>query len=295
PRSLFFYYDGDLWKNFFENLNCKVIISPHTTKEIIKTGSAVAQDEMCLSFKNYLGHIAYLQNKCDYIVVPRIDNYGIGEQTCTNFLASYDIVHNLFATKIINYNINLVGKETEFKAFKKMGEKFEKDKKKVKWAYYRAKEKSLFQFEQDVNNNIAKLKSKKKKILIVGHPYNVHDTYIGKPIMNILEKLNVEIIYSDLFSKAEARKESFFLCHDLYWKYSKEIIGPIKMIEKQIDGVLFLSSFPCGLDSLVNELVIRKLNLPYLSLVIDDIDSLIGFETRIESFIDIVERVKEYA
>ena len=38
---------------------------------------------MCLSLKNYIGHVAYLKDKCDYILIPRIDNYGIENQTCT--------------------------------------------------------------------------------------------------------------------------------------------------------------------------------------------------------------------
>ena len=49
-----------------------------------------------------------------------------------------------------------------------------------------------------------------------------------------------------------------------------------------------MSVFPCGLDSLVNELVMRKLDKPYINLVIDDIESNGGIETRIESFIDII-------
>jgi len=44
------------------------------------------------------------------------------------------------------------------------------------------------------------------------------------------------------------------------------------------------------LDSLVNELVMRKISKPYLNLIIDDLDSNTGLETRLESFIDIVEQ-----
>ena len=44
------------------------------------------------------------------------------------------------------------------------------------------------------------------------------------------------------------------------------------------------------MDSIVNELVMRRIKKPYLNLVIDEMDSQVGFETRIESFIDILER-----
>ena len=102
PRSLYYYYYGDLWKNFFRNLGFNVIVSPKTTKDIVLRGNKMANDEMCLSLKNYLGHVDYLKDKCDYIIIPRIDTYGIDNQTCTNFLATYDIINNLF-----NINIKL--------------------------------------------------------------------------------------------------------------------------------------------------------------------------------------------
>ena len=80
------------------------------------------------------------------------------------------------------------------------------------------------------------------------------------------------------------------LSETLYFKYNKDIIGSIALCEPKVDGILFLSSFPCGVDSIVNELVMRRIKKPYLNLVIDEMDSQVGFETRIESFIDILER-----
>lgn len=71
-------------------------------------------------------------------------------------------------------------------------------------------------------------------------------------------------------------------------KYSKENISSLKYLDK-VNGVIFLSTFPCGLDSLVNELVLRKLNKPYLNLILDDLGGIAGMETRIESFVDIFE------
>ena len=96
PRSLYFYYYGNLLKNFFENLGCEVVISPKTNKEIIESGIKYSYSEMCMSLKNFIGHVFYLKDKVDYIVIPRIDNYGINDQTCTNFLAIYDIINNMF-------------------------------------------------------------------------------------------------------------------------------------------------------------------------------------------------------
>ena len=57
---------------------------------------------------------------------------------------------------------------------------------------------------------------------------------------------------------------------------------------KKLVPIIFLSVFPCGLDSLVNEVVIRKVKCKCLNLVIDDMDGFAGIETRLESFVDIV-------
>lgn len=285
PRSLYYYHFKDLWLNFFEYLKINVVFSPETNKEILDLGLKYSTDEMCLSLKNYIGHVAYLKDKCDYILIPRVDNYGVDNQTCTNFLSCYDIVNNMFDINVLNYNINLRNKETELKGLIDIGKVLGIDKKKVKDAYCFAKVKSNKIKKEKILNNLRKLKSSKKKILLVGHPYNMYDKLIGIPIIEMLKELDIEIIYSDLFfDKDESKKYS----KELYWKYSKESISSISKCIDKIDGIIFLSSFPCGLDSLVNELVMRKLNKPYINIIIDDNSISGGIETRIESFVDVI-------
>ena len=50
---------------------------------------------------------------------------------------------------------------------------------------------------------------------------------------------------------------------------------------------------PCGPDSMVNELIARRVKrVPMLNLVLDSQSGTAGIETRLESFIDII-RFKE--
>lgn len=137
-----------------------------------------------------------------------------------------------------------------------------------------------------VNNN--KLDSDRIKILLVSHSYNTYDEFIGVPIIKLLENMGVDIIFSDQFDSSFSNDKARDLSKNLYWKFSKEMLGSIKLSYNKINGIIFLTTFPCGLDSLANELVMRKIDIPYLNLIIDDIDSLSGIETRIESFIDIL-------
>ncbi len=138
PRSLYYHYFKDLWLSFFQGLNIKVVVSPKTTKDIVMLGSKYGSDEMCTAMKNYLGHVAYLKDKCDYILIPRIDNYGIENQTCTNYLSCYDIVNNLITNKIIDYNIDINHGKTEEKAFIQIGKILGYDTEFTKRVYYEA-------------------------------------------------------------------------------------------------------------------------------------------------------------
>jgi predicted nucleotide-binding protein (sugar kinase/HSP70/actin superfamily) len=70
-------------------------------------------------------------------------------------------------------------------------------------------------------------------------------------------------------------------------------LGSIAMHKDKVDGIILLSAFPCGPDSMVNELITRKVkNVPMLNLVLDSQSGTAGIETRLESFVDII-RFKE--
>lgn len=290
PKALYYYYYFDKFNNFFKNLNIEVVTSSDTNKEIIDKGQFYATDEMCLSLKIFLGHIYDLKDKCDYILIPIIDNYGIKDQACCNYLALYDLVNNLFNVKILSFRIDYKNNQKEIDGFIKIGKELGFKKEKIKKAYKKAViETNKIKRKKIIKNN-QNLKSDNKKILIVSHAYNIYDNYISKDIIKFLESNNCSIIYCDQFESEVTNELSKYLSKDLYWKYSKENIGSIILTNDNIDGIIFLTTFPCGLDSLVNELVMRKISKPYLNLVIDDLDSNTGLETRLESFIDIIEQ-----
>jgi len=285
PRGLFYYYFGDMWSLFFDKLGINYIVSPETDKAIKSLGSKYSSDEMCLSMKIYIGHVAYLVDKCDMVLVPRIDNYGRFSQTCTNFLACYDIINNLFDIDIINYNISYTEGDTLKKAFFSLGKRLGKSRSEVRDAYYYALYKSDKIRKSKIIDNMNKLNLSSKKVLLVSHPYNTYDSSIGLPVIKYLKSIGCSVIYSDLFDSEE---EGYKLSSGLYWKFSRSIVGSIELCKDKVDGIIFLSSFPCGLDSLVNDVVIRKIKCKCLSLVIDDMDAFAGIETRLESFVDIV-------
>ena len=85
PRALLYARCRVLWRAFFQELGIETVTSPATDRAIQERGTALAIDEACLSLKIYLGHVAALVGKCDFILVPRVSNYGRHRSMCTRF------------------------------------------------------------------------------------------------------------------------------------------------------------------------------------------------------------------
>lgn len=66
------------------------------------------------------------------------------------------------------------------------------------------------------------------------------------------------------------------------------------MHREQIDGIVLVSAFPCGPDSMTDEIVSRHFApLPVLRLVLDTQTGTAGIETPLESFADILSFQKK--
>lgn len=296
PKAFLYYRYHVLWKNFFTKLGYNIVVSENTTKETIELGKSYSIDESCLSSKIYLGHVASLKNKCDYILVPRVENYGKCEKVCVKFNATYDLVNNLFEDyQILDYNIEKTKFKGEFLSLMKLGLKLNKNPLKVLISYLKAKKEEKKYNKKRQVSQAKNLASTKPKILLVSHPYNTYDNYIGTPIIKKLQELGIDIIYADILDKKTAKLYATNLSPTLYWTYSKELIGAIGYYKYSVDGIIFLTAFPCGPDSLVNELMIRKItDLPMTNIIIDELSADTGLETRLESFVDIIKERSDH-
>ena len=297
PKGLLYYKYHYLWETFFDELSIDYIVSPDTNKEIMDKGTSYAIDEACLSSKIYLGHVEYLIDKCDYILVPRISNYGNDGTVCTKFQAIYDVVSNTFRNrdiKLLHYNIDYKNSETEVKAFIKIGKFLGKKKRSSMRAYIIAKQAEKTAIIMDEKRQEQLFDEDKIKILLIAHHYNIYDKYIGQPIVDWLKDNDVVPIIGDIANKNEALERSTEISETLPWAYNKELVGSIAMYRDKVDGIILIDSFNCGSDSLVNDIIIRRVkDKPILNMVIDGQDASAGVETRLESFLDIIKFKKD--
>lgn len=296
PMALNYYRDYVLWKSFFEHLGIKVITSPPTNKITVSNGSKYLVDEACLSLKVFMGHVEYLKDKCDYVLVPRLNCVKKGQKLCTNFTAVYDLCNNVFKdVKFLNYNIDVDKGKSEVEAFLIMGKCLGFSYLKALKAYNQGVLQSKKYYKEKLKSFENKLNENKLKILIVGHPYNINDNFIGKGITDYLTNEGCTVLLSDIYDVNYDEKDANLISKKLYWTYNRELMAVISKYKNKIDGIVLLSTFPCGPDSLCNELIIRRVkNIPMLNLIVDGGDQDAGLITRLESFLDIIKIRKEH-
>ena len=291
PRALLYYFYEDLWLNFFKNIGIETIISPVTNKEIIKKGVSLSIDEACFSSKLFIGHIEYLIGKCDMIFVPRIENASIREEYCTTIFGLYDLAKSTFPdAQLLNAEVNYLRRKRESTAFEEIGMTLGKTKEESIEAYEKALKTASDIKEQKIREQEELMKCDAPKVLIFSHAYNTFDTSIGKVVIDYFTENNIKVAYADLISPKEAQaktKEAYG--NRIYWKVTAELLGGFEKYKTQVDGIVLISTFPCGPDSIFNELLIRTMqDKPILSLIFDETDTTAGIQTRLESFADII-------
>ena len=165
PRGLYYYKYNILWKEFFKELGCDIIVSPETNFETLENGKKYSASEMCLSLKIYIGHVFYLKDKVDYVLVPTSKTLD-DNNFCPYYLRIYDIVNNTFDINILNYNINEFDKKYEEDEFIKIGEKLGFSKNYILTVYHKAKMEEYKQNKIEYLVQDKKLKRDKIKVII---------------------------------------------------------------------------------------------------------------------------------
>ncbi|MDQ2085479.1 acyl-CoA dehydratase activase-related protein [Herbivorax sp. ANBcel31] len=309
PRALFYYQYYPLWKVFFEELGAEVIVSDYTTKKIVDDGVSLSVDEACLPVKLFYGHVLNIKDKVDYLFIPRMTSISKNEYICPKFGGLPDMIRNTMNNlpEIIDVEINLrKSNGNVLKAIIEIGKFFTQDVKSIKYAYEKALE-NYNQFKKRVRQGIVPTDILEKKfnviknnseyklnIALIGHVYNIYDKYSS---MNLIEKLkndDINIITIDMIDSEIINENVKALKKQMFWNYGRKAIGTaLHLIERDdIDGVIYLMAFGCGIDSFVCDMVERRIRknseIPFIVLNIDEHSGEAGMNTRLEAFTDMI-------
>jgi predicted nucleotide-binding protein (sugar kinase/HSP70/actin superfamily) len=292
PRTMLYYRYGTLWRAFFEELHIPTVISPPTTRETIEIGSSIAVDETCLSAKLFMGHVHALLGKCGAVFIPRYSSLDHDAVFCTRFEGLYDQTRNVFRAspqRFISCNIDSKKGSSEAAAFEALGKALGASARESRAAYAKAWKADQIQQKQWIKEQEALSRSDRSKILLVGHSYVLSDPYLQKPIQDYLTENGAVCLRADRMDRAKARKACAAFSPTCRWIMNEELIGSTVLWKERVDGIILVSAFPCGPDSMTSELIARRIkDVPLLNLVLDEQSGTAGVETRLESFLDII-------
>lgn len=318
PRALLYYYFFPLWKTFYEELDCEVILSSATNKKILDLGVKSCVDEACLPIKVFHGHVESIKDKVDFSFIPRITSFSFGEFTCPKLCGLPEmIIHSITDLPgVISPDFNLHDKRIHLdRTILEMSQPIGAHLKRAKLAYQKAfreqeayrqqlyegflPEETLSRFKKNRWRNDLEKKNK-GNILVLSHPYNLFDSFINMGLINKVRKMGYRVHTVEGIKPEIINRYAYQLPKKMFWTFGRELIGSglYAMDQKFLfNGVIFLSSFACGLDSIIADYIERRIkresNLPFMQLVIDEHTGEAGIDTRIEAFIEMIERRRD--
>ncbi len=308
PAALHLQEDLEFWQLFFHTLGLKTLTSADFSHGL-RDGKHLAGAEFCAPIAATHGHILHLLDRADFIFMPfYLDHGRRGHQRRRQYcyytqyaptLASFikDRSHstkdlrNRFLTPLIYY---LYGKfhariqlynmlktvSARRIAFSKVSAAFEQA--------LRMKRERLQALKQLYSRETAV--AGQLHVVLLGRPYTVLSRHMNKGIPDIFSALGVKTFYQDMITVTDRAIGSIDpLLDQLHWHYAAEIVKAAAQTALNPDAYpVLITSFKCSPDSYVAEYfkqIMDRYAKPYLILQLDEHDSTVGYETRIEAAI----------
>jgi len=318
PRALGYYLYYPFWYGFFSDLGFNIKLSGKTNKKIISNGSALLVPETCLPVKIYVGHVLELLDKnVDVIYSPSIQSLSYKIYNCSKLRGLPDLIRNIIKKDylLLEPTLDKSAKNQGlydylYESVKPLGitnKKLIKAASKSGWNCYN-KYLELMKVGADHNNAVEvatgktnnvciKPKEHYVTVAICAHAYNLFDEHFCMKIIQKLDNLGVNVYVPDSLPYEAKMQGISNLNAVLYWANELEVTGFAghHMLSDSIDGIITMTAFGCGPDSLMIDRITRhakRNKKPLLNLTVDEHTGEAGFITRLEAFTDMLLRQK---
>jgi len=312
PAALHLYEDLPFWKYFFNELGIHTE-SSESYRSAVREGKSLAGAEFCAPIAALHGHVRYLLRKgkthggtrylfipcyleqgpiqsgtrqqyCYYtqyapaLVLDLAERLGIPEEHILAPLTHYR--YHSFHTKAQLYR--MLSKITESRiGFLEVSAAFDR----------------ALDFQSSVRDKLRALyeketaKSDELHVVLLGRPYSVLTESMNKRIPNIFASLGVKVFYQDMLRTPEDTSPPIRdLLDEFHWHYAKQILRAAETAARSRSAYpVLVTSFKCTPDSFVQDNLKELMeahNKPYLVLQLDEHDSSVGYETRIEAAVE---------
>jgi len=125
-------------------------------------------------------------------------------------------------------------------------------------------------------------------VVLLGRPYTILSESMNKRIPQIFGALGIPVFFQDMLSYSREDVEVLRpLLEEVHWNYAAKILEAAEICARTPGAYpVFVTSFKCSPDSFLTEYfrqIVESHGKPYLILQLDEHDSRLGYETRIEA------------
>jgi predicted nucleotide-binding protein (sugar kinase/HSP70/actin superfamily) len=301
PRALSYYEYGPLWRTFFEALGADVIVSGPTTRATIQIATSRATADLCFPVRVYVGHLLGLADQVDLLFVPSLRRPMPAATHCAKIVGLPDLARAVLPdpSKLLEVDLDLdKGRLALAQAVWAAGRPLTWNPIQIARAAEAAWETYQESHKPQASGRVSLPGTEPATGLtlgVVGHPYLLRDTYVNQNLLKRLERLGVRLLTPQALPPGAASRSVQIHSGEMYWAYAPSLLGAgLCFLEMEaVDGLVAVIAFGCAPDSGIAPMlgqVARRAALPMLTLTLDEHSGEAGLVTRLEAFVDMLER-----
>ncbi|WP_304224078.1 acyl-CoA dehydratase activase [Gracilinema caldarium] len=308
PRSLYLQEDSRLWQYFFQSLGFTTLMGEDSSASI-GMGKRIAGADFCAPISMIHGQVQDLLERADYVFLPiYLEAPRHGETAGQTeerrfFYCNYSQYTPTLVSVATNQGERILkpliyssfGNDSEAifelremlrRILASRGldvpvpsvlERLYRNMKAIKAAF----NSSLLELYQRVRPETDEF-----AIMLTGRPYTALSKGLNKGIPDMFAEHGLKVFFHDMFPTPEGHYHDRQL-QAYHWYYASRVIETALYCRNHpVMYPVLVTSFKCGPDSFAIETfkeILDKAHKPYLILQIDEHDSAVGYETRIEA------------
>jgi predicted nucleotide-binding protein (sugar kinase/HSP70/actin superfamily) len=308
PRALSYYEYAPLWRTFFQTLGAEVVSSGPTTRATLQVATSRATADLCFPAKVYVGHLLALADEVDLLFVPSLRRPLPAATHCAKIVGLPDLARSVLPdpSKLLEVDLDLD------KARLALAHAIWAAGRPLTWnpiQIARAAEAAWERYQESQHERqIPPRRQASRQVVprasepaagltlgVVGHPYLLRDEYINQGLLRRLKGLGVRLLTPEALPAGAADLAVQHHSGEAYWAYAPSLLGAgLHFLESgAVDGLVAVIAFGCAPDSGLAPALAqaaRQAGVPMLTLTLDEHSGEAGLVTRLEAFVDMLER-----
>ena len=301
PAALHLFEDLPFWQYFFDRLGIDTVTSERYA-DAVKDGRLLAGAEFCAPLTALHAHVRQLLDRADLVFLPFYLEMKPPEKTGRRQLCYYTqfapslgaglcspeeegriltpLVHSLYSSLVTKAELyRMLGRAVPGGVpFLEVAAAYDEAQ--------AAQDRGLESLREVYRQETAGLGG--LHVVLLGRPYSVLSKWMNKQVPEVLASLGIPVFYQDMLSYSRDDVAALEpLLEEVHWHHAARILEAAEVVARTPGAYpVFLTSFKCSPDSFLLDYFRRILEArakPYLILQLDEHDSRLGYETRIEA------------